>query len=64
MDADLSVLNVVIGEKRQEAIPGLTDTTVPRCLGPKRASGIYKLSNLSKEDNVQPCREQAPKQRR
>lgn len=33
-------------------IPGLTDTTVPRRLGPKRASKIRKLFNLSKEDDV------------
>ncbi|KAK2111895.1 40S ribosomal protein S6 [Saguinus oedipus] len=33
-------------------IPGLTDTTVPHRLGPKRASRIRKLFNLSKEDDV------------
>ena len=33
-------------------IPGLTDTTIPRRLGPKRASKIRKLFNLSKEDDV------------
>lgn len=33
-------------------IPGLTDQTVPRRLGPKRASKIRKLFNLSKEDDV------------
>lgn len=31
---------------------GLTDTTVPRRLGPKRANRIRKLFNLSKEDDV------------
>jgi small subunit ribosomal protein S6e len=30
----------------------LTDTTIPRRLGPKRASKIRKLFNLSKEDDV------------
>lgn len=30
----------------------MTDTTVPRRLGPKRASRIRKLFNLSKEDDV------------
>ena len=33
-------------------MPGLTDTTVPRHLGPKRASRIRKLFSLSKEDDV------------
>lgn len=30
----------------------MTDTTIPRRLGPKRASNIRKLFNLSKEDDV------------
>ena len=33
-------------------IPGLTDGSVPRRLGPKRASKIRKLFNLSKQDDV------------
>merc|ERR1712181_175890 len=33
-------------------IPGLTDNTIPRRLGPKRASKIRKLFNLTKEDDV------------
>lgn len=36
----------------EKDIPGLTDSTVPRRLGPKRASRIRKLFNLSKEDDV------------
>ena len=43
---------MVIVKKGEEDIPGLTDTTVPRRLGPKRASRIRKLFNLSKEDDV------------
>ncbi|XP_012876287.1 PREDICTED: 40S ribosomal protein S6 isoform X2 [Dipodomys ordii] len=39
-------------KKGEKDIPGLTDTTVPRRLGPKRASRIRKLFNLSKEDDV------------
>jgi len=35
-----------------QEIPGLTDVQVPRRLGPKRASKIRKLFNLSKEDDV------------
>ena len=33
-------------------IPGLTDTDKPRMRGPKRASKIRKLFNLSKDDDV------------
>ena len=36
----------------EQEIPGLTDKTQPRRLGPKRASKIRKLFNLSKEDDV------------
>ena len=50
MDANLSVLNLV--KKGEKDIPGLTDTTVPHPLGPKRASSIRKLFSLSKEDDV------------
>lgn len=39
----------VLGEQE---IPGLTDTTIPRRLGPKRASKIKKLFNLEKDDDV------------
>uniref|UniRef100_I3NFA9 40S ribosomal protein S6 n=1 Tax=Ictidomys tridecemlineatus TaxID=43179 RepID=I3NFA9_ICTTR len=46
---NVSVNFLFEGEKD---IPGLTDTTVPRRLGPKRASRIRKLFNLSKEDDV------------
>lgn len=35
-----------------QEIPGLTDGNVPRRLGPKRASKIRKLFNLTKEDDV------------
>ncbi|XP_016151162.1 40S ribosomal protein S6 [Sinocyclocheilus anshuiensis] len=52
VDANLSVLNLVIIRKGEKDIPGLTDSTVPRRLGPKRASRIRKLFNLSKEDDV------------
>merc|ERR1712042_83230 len=41
-----------MGKKGEKEIPGLTDSTVPRRLGPKRASKIRKLFNLSKEDDV------------
>jgi len=52
VDSNLSVLALSIVKKGEQEIPGLTDTTVPRRLGPKRASKIRKLFNLSKEDDV------------
>jgi len=52
VDGNLAVLSLVIVKKGGQEIPGLTDTTVPRRLGPKRASKIRKLFNLSKEDDV------------
>lgn len=36
----------------EQEIPGLTDTTIPRRLGPKRASKIRKLFHLAKDDDV------------
>jgi small subunit ribosomal protein S6e len=52
VDANLSVLNLQIVKKGEQELPGLTDTQVPRRLGPKRASKIRKLFNLSKDDDV------------
>lgn len=52
VDANMSVLALVIVRKGNGEIAGLTDTSIPRRLGPKRASKIRKLYNLSKEDDV------------
>merc|ERR1712141_702614 len=52
VDGNLAVLNLAIVKKGEGEIPGLTDNTIPRRLGPKRASKIRKLFNLSKEDDV------------
>ncbi|VDN08305.1 unnamed protein product [Thelazia callipaeda] len=52
VDANLSALSLIIVKKGEHDIPGLTDTTVPRRLGPKRASKIRKLFNLTKNDDV------------
>jgi len=49
---DLSVISLVISKKGEKEIPGLTDTNVPRRLGPKRASKIRKLFALTKKDDV------------
>merc|ERR1719352_2166643 len=47
-----SVLHLAIVKKGPEDIPGLTDSLIPRRLGPKRASKIRKLFALTKEDDV------------
>ena len=52
VDSNLSVLSLAIVKKGDAEIPGLTDTTKPRRLGPKRANKIRALFNLSKEDDV------------
>merc|ERR1719158_250034 len=49
---DLATMNLAIVRKGAEEIPGLTDDSKPRRLGPKRASNIRKLFNLEKKDNV------------
>merc|ERR1711871_394727 len=50
--SDLSVLNLVIVKKGEGEIPGLTDRSTPRRLGPKRANNIRKMFNLEKADDV------------
>ncbi|OZJ04518.1 40S ribosomal protein S6-B [Bifiguratus adelaidae] len=49
---DLAVLSLVIVKQGENDIPGLTDSAVPKRLGPKRANHIRKFFNLSKEDDV------------
>lgn len=48
----IAVLHLLVVKNGDTDIPGLTDRTIPRRLGPKRASKIRKLFNLSKEDDV------------
>jgi len=52
VDANISALALVVVKKGDGEIEGLTDNVIPRRLGPKRASKIRKLFNLSKEDDV------------
>jgi len=49
---DIAVLELGIVKLGETAIAGVTDTSAPRRLGPKRASKIRKLFNLTREDNV------------
>ena len=43
---------MVIVKKGDNDLPGLTGTEKPRIRGPKRASKIRKVFNLSKDDDV------------
>lgn len=52
VDANLSVLAMTVVKKGDQEIAGLTDNTIPRRLGPKRANKIRKLFNLTKSDDV------------
>ncbi|KAF9050986.1 40S ribosomal protein S6-B [Hymenopellis radicata] len=49
---DIAVLSLVIVKQGEQDIPGLTDNVLPKRLGPKRATNIRKMFNLSKEDDV------------
>jgi small subunit ribosomal protein S6e len=52
ISGDIAVANLVIVKKGDAEIEGLTDKVKPRTLGPKRASKLRKLFNLSKSDDV------------
>jgi small subunit ribosomal protein S6e len=49
---DISCLNVAIVKAGETTLEGVTDVTMPRRLGPKRANKIRKLFNLGREDDV------------
>jgi len=49
---DLSVMALSIQKVGEAPIAGLTDTKVPKRLGPKRATKIRKLFALKKDDDV------------
>ena len=50
---DLGAINLVVLKKGEQHIPKLTDVTIPRRLGPKRANKIRKLFSLEKHsDNI------------
>ncbi|KAF8695485.1 hypothetical protein AX14_001782 [Amanita brunnescens Koide BX004] len=50
--SDIAVLSLVIVKQGENEIPGLTDTVLPKRLGPKRATKIRRFFNLSKDDDV------------
>jgi len=50
---DIAVLTMIIVKKGDEELEGLTDTTHPRRLGPKRANKIRRMFSLAKHsDNL------------
>jgi small subunit ribosomal protein S6e len=49
---DIAVLSLVIVKKGDNEIPGLTENTLPKRLGPKRATKIRRFFNLNKKDDV------------
>lgn len=52
LNSDIAVLNAVVVATGEKPIEGLTDVSVPRRLGPKRASNVRKVMNLTKADDV------------
>ena len=46
-------MSVTIVKKGEKEIPGVTDTTVPRRLGPKRATNIRKLYGIERQEKDQ-----------
>ncbi|KAJ3074389.1 40S ribosomal protein S6 [Podochytrium sp. JEL0797] len=50
--SDIAALSLIVVKQGDNEIPGLTDTSMPKRLGPKRASKIRKMFGLSKEDDV------------
>jgi len=52
VNADMSVINLVVVKKGDNDIEGLTNEAQPRRRGPKRATRIRKLFNLTKDDDV------------
>jgi len=49
---DIACLNAVIVKLGEKPIEGVTDVSLPRRLGPKRASKIRKLFNLGRDDDL------------
>jgi small subunit ribosomal protein S6e len=49
---DLAVLALSIVKQGENDLPGLTDTVVPKRLGPKRATKIRRFFGLDKKDDV------------
>ena len=55
MHAGITLKVAIIAHAGESPLPGLTDETKPKLRGPKRATKIRKLFNLSKDDDVRKC---------
>jgi small subunit ribosomal protein S6e len=49
---DLAIINFSVSKKGAADIPGLTDSSMVKRLGPKRASKIRSMFGLTKDDDV------------
>jgi len=49
---DIASLSLIIIKRGDQDLPGLTDTKIPRRLGPKRVGKIVKMFNLTRQDDV------------
>ncbi|KAL0246108.1 hypothetical protein GEMRC1_007322 [Eukaryota sp. GEM-RC1] len=52
VSSEIAVLNMIVVKRGPTELPGLTEEPLPLPLGPKRASKIRKLFNLTKDDDV------------
>lgn len=52
VNSDIAALSLTIVKQGDADIPGLTDVSIPKRLGPKRANKIRKMFNLTKDDDV------------
>jgi len=53
VSSDIQVLNLVVVKKGENELPGLTDSMIPKRLGPKRATKIRNLFALEKADKME-----------
>ena len=53
ISSEISALHMIVIQKGAQEIAGLTDVTVPRRFGPKRASTIRRLFNLDSKAKVE-----------
>jgi ribosomal protein S6E (S10) len=52
VSSEIAILNLVVVKAGETAFAGVTDVSVPKRLGPKRASKIRKLFGLEKRECV------------
>jgi small subunit ribosomal protein S6e len=52
VSSDIAALNLIIVKQGETPIVGLSENSIPRHRGPKRASKIRKLFHLTKNENI------------